>query len=78
LAAARLGVDTPIGVAEAQQVLAAGAGGDGATGLPWNLDTRYSAVLLPARLSLLVAFPNAQGAPGAYTEFRIKKAARDE
>jgi hypothetical protein len=29
-------------------------------------------------LSVLAAFPNEQGAPGAYTEFRIKKAARDE
>lgn len=78
LAATRLGVDTPVGVAEAQQVLATGAGGDGGPGQPWNLDTRHSVVLLPSKLSVLAAFPNEQGAPGAYTEFRIKKAARDE
>ena len=78
LAAARLGVDTPIGTAEIQQVLATGSGGDGGPGQPWNTATRYSVVLLPARLSVLAAFPDGQGAPGAYTEFRIKKAARDE
>ncbi len=78
LAAARLGVDTPLGTAEVQQVLATGVGGDGGPGQPWNMATRYSVVLLPSRLSVLAAFPNEQGAPGAYTEFRIKKAARDE
>jgi hypothetical protein len=70
--------EAPLAIADLQKVLAAGAGGDGATNRPWNLDTRHSVVFAPGTLTLLAAFPNEQGAPGAYTEFRIKKAVRDE
>ena len=71
-------VEVPLTIADLQKVLAAGVGGDGATNRPWNADTRHSVVFVPGTLTLLVAFPNVQGAPGAYTEFRIKKAVRDE
>lgn len=78
-AAARIGTeDLPVGLAEVQQVLATGAAGDGAPNLPWNSATRHSVVFTPANLTLQVAFPNEQGVPGAYTEFRIKKATRHE
>lgn len=70
--------EAPLTIADLQKVLAAGSGGDGATNRPWNADTRHSVVFVPGTLTLLVAFPNEQGIPGPYTEFRIKKAVRDE
>lgn len=78
-AAVKIGTENlPVGPAEVQQVLAAGTTGDGGPNLPWNSDTRYSVVFTPGNLTMLAAFPNGQGAPGAYTEFRIKKAVRNE
>jgi hypothetical protein len=78
VAAAKLGAELPLGTAEVKQVLASGSGGDGGPGQPWNANTRHSVVFMPGSLTLMAAFPNEQGAPGAYTEFRIKKAVRNE
>lgn len=76
--AAKLGAEEPIDATRIQQALTTASTGDDANTQPWNPATRFSVVLLPGKLTLLAAFPDAQGVPGPYSEFKIKKAVRNE